>query len=340
MIKIKSFFSKYWLFILLTIIATIFGAFYFKNKSISPIAGNKLLGLPSPKIESYKIPNSVSISLEENDLQLTEKDLEVYQVSSFVFSDQEAIDVAKKIGFSQSPVVTYDQIRGGNVYTWSEEQKSLTINLHWGTINYHQKSNNQNLSPITLSDAEKIAHQFLENNGFLPPNNINLVKRDLSYIKTSEMGSKKVSSPKEANLIEIDFEDEINQKKIINCFAILAVDFSGQIVNFNYQPVFKEVKILDKYPLKLRTEIMENLKNKREISYLFTPSSYSPTSEEVKRITGLSFNQIEIVYYKYDPLQSYLQPVFLVTGSVNLENNQQAEVGIYLPAIKDQYLLK
>jgi len=343
MIKIKNFFSKYWLFVLLTIIATIFGTFYFKNKSIPPIVGNKLLGLPSPQIESYKIPNSVSISLEENNLESPKKDLEVYQASSFVFSDQEAIEIAKRLGFLQLPTVTYNQIRKGNVYTWDDEQKSLIMNLNWGTINYHQKLKNQSpsqINSITLTEGEEIVSKFLESNGFLPNGDISLVKKDLFYIKTSEMGAKKVSSPQEANLIEADFDYKINQKKITNCFIIIAIDFSKQIVNFNYQPAFKGVKILDNYPLKLRDEIMKDLKNKREISYLLTPSSYSPTSEEVKKITSLSFNQIEIAYYKYDPLQSYLQPVFLVTGIANLENNQQAEIGVYLPAIKDQYLLK
>lgn len=338
--KIKSFFIKYWLFILLATLATILSGFHLKNKFPSPQEVKKLLPLPLPSLESQSLHASPNISTLEKNFPSFEKNIAVYQVVSSPLSDQQAISIANRLGFTEPPTVSQNY-QGDAIYDWSKEEKSLSINLRWGSINYHlTPSTPQNLTPLSFSRVENIAKNFLEENKFLPPEGIILKLKEISWANDFGYGIEKVLSSQNANLVQIDFEYEIDNKKLINSSVVIGVNFKEQITQFTYQYSFKEIKLLEMYPLKTKKEVIETIKTKPTISYLHIPNYYTVTTEEFKNITNVTFDNIELVYYKYDPLQSYLQPVFLITGKARLKDGQEGEVGLYLPAIKDEYLLK
>lgn len=339
--KVKKIFSRYWLFILLAIIVTILLGFYIKAKIYPPKNSEKLLAILAPKIESYPISIPLDVSQIEKKIPSFNKNQEVYQVTQSSFSDQEAILLGKKFGFLESPIISLDN-QGGSVYDWGNEEKYLSLNLRWGSINYRVKPSEKEKSVLTLdfSQVEKIGKDFLNENGFLPPNLISLKNNDIYYVYDSGSDLEKVSSLKNANLFKIVFDFEINNKKILDISNSLGIDFSGEVTYFNYQTTFKDIKLLNYYPLKTKVDIIRTLKTKPIINYLYIPNNYGTTQEELKNITNIILKNIDIVYYKYDPLQSYLQPIFFINGQAILTNGRAAEVGIYLPAIKDEYLLK
>jgi hypothetical protein len=339
--KIKSFFLKYWLFIFLVIIIITLLGFYIKVKIYSPKNQENLLLITIPKIESYPISIPLDTSQIEKKISSFNKTQEAYQVTQSSFSNEKAIFIGEKFGFLDPPTVFFDN-QEGSVYNWSDQENYLSINLRWGSIDYriNPSLKNNSYSFPEFSQVEKISKDFLNKNDFLPPKLISLKINDIYYVNDSGFGLEKVESSQNANLVKIIFDFEINNKKIIGPSITMGIDSSSKITYFNYQTTFREITFLDNYPLKTKEEIIQILKTKPTVNYLYIPNYYGATQEEFKNINNIVLENIELIYYKYNPLQLYLQPFFLITGKATLKNGTQGEVGSYLPAIKDEYLLK
>jgi len=350
--KIKKFLSKYWIFILLSLIATILGGFYLKNK-ISPKEKlpEALQSISSPIIPSYPVSISPETSTLQKNFPSFEKKINVYQASSFSFSDQEALKISQALGFTEKPIVSRDE-NNKVTYNWYEEENFLIIHLYEGRISYGLNFPLKEVEkkPLpSLSEAEIEFKEFLKKNNLMPPNEIELEIKDEYYAKVVGSFFEKTNpEDKEVSLLHFEYEYKINNKKIkeaslypsINLY--LASDF--KIVKFDYYNFFNKINYLSSYPLKTLNEVIQDIKKSPRISYLLLAGTDDPiifSPEELKQlITNLTFDNIELVYYKYDPLQSYLQPVFLITGKARLKDGQEGEVGLYLPAIKEEYLLK
>lgn len=346
--KIKIFFSKYWLFVILAAIVTILGSFYIRSKNLTPKIREELLSLPSPRIETYQIliiPNNYKI---EDDFPSFKPKVEVYQVEASSFNDQGAVQIAKNFNFNDPPLVSYEQ-NGGNLYNWSDEKKFLSINLHEGKISYGLDLLSYpeligGLQP-SLSTTEDEVEKFLKQNNLFPPDKINLYIKDRYYAKIgTDSFERTLIDDKNAKLLHLEFGYKIDEKKIEGLeFSPSISLFIGpefKIARLDYNPSFKSIKFFNSYPLKIKQEVIEKIRKNPQISYLKIYGESMVASELSKNITSVNFDNIELIYYKYDPLQTYLQPVFLITGKATLKDGQQAAVGLYLPAIKEEYLLK
>jgi len=346
----KNFFSKHWLIILLATIATILAGFYFRNKISPPKTPEKLLSLSAPTIKSYPISVSLNISQLQEKFPSFDQKVTIYQLTPSSFSDEKAILIGKKFGFSTPPTVLTSP-EGGVSYGWVNEENSLSINLRRGDVNYslnileHPEFTGGEL-PL-LSGVEEKAKSFIEASEFSPPEGVELKTKNIFYVKNYFPYFDKVDKGEGADLIQVDFEYQLNGNKIITSgdyppviSIIIGPEF--KIVIFNYYFLSNKIEPLkDFYPLKTKDEVLKDIKTNPKISYLSLNEVDNPTSEDYNQlITNLIFENIELVYYKYDPLQTYLQPVFLITGKAILKDGQEGEVGFYLPAIKEEYLLK
>lgn len=340
--KIKIFLKKYWLFIILTAIITILAIFYFSIKK-TPVQKEKLVAIPVTKVNSYKTSAIINYSLLEKSLENIETNSDVFQASNLFFSDKEIISLAQGLNFKDQPIVSHDQEKNTDVYNWDNEEKSLEVDFYLNQIVYHLKNYDYQLgkvSNLSFEEAERFAYGFLSDNNLLPPEGISLEKEEISYIKYVENDFNEVKLGQEANLIRIEFSYHLNQKEILSPSIILLIDGNKQITDFIYQGSFKEILFLDKYPLKNKGEVEEKLKTIKSINYLYLLNSYGPEEDTSQNIKSIDLNKIELVYLKTDNPQSYLEPTFLISGQATLNDGRAAEVGIYLPAIKDEYLLK
>lgn len=352
---VKKFFLKNWLFIFLAGIIAVLGSLYFVNKTTPGELPEKLLSLSIPAIESY--PTSVSPEVDQLKTIISSfpKKMAVYQVSPASFSNEKALQIANYFGFSDQPTLL-NEPNLGLIYRWTKKEKFLSLNLRQGSIAYGLDllSSPQQIKniPLSIAETEDYAQKVIKELNFIPPTKINLLVKKSFYVKLMGNYFQEVS-PNEGrtNLVKIEFEDKLDNKKISGNFSITPlIDFyigpEEKIVRFDYHPVFGKVDYFNSYPLKTNEEIIENLKMNPRVSYLTItnlnvdePQSFSPKDYK-NLITNLVFNNIELIYYKYDPLQSYLQPVFLITGEAQLVNGQRGTVGLYLPAIKNEYFLK
>jgi len=344
----KRFILKYWLFILLATMATILAGFYFRNKISPPRAPEKLLSLPVPTIKSYPISVYPNISQLQEKFPSFDQKVTVYQLTPPSFSDQKAVSIGERFGFFTPPTVT--SVDGGVSYSWVTEENSLAINLRRGEINYSLNILEypefiEGELPL-LSGVEEKAKSFIEEGEFSPPEGVELKTKNIFYVKNYFPYFDKVDEGEEADLIQVDLEYQVNGNKIMTTgdyppviSIIIGPEF--KIAIFNYYFLSNKIEPLkDFYPLKTKAEVLKAIKTNPKISYLSLDEVDNPTSEDYNQlITNLIFENIELVYLKYDPLQIYLQPVFLITGKATLKDGQGGEVGLYLPAISDKYLL-
>ncbi|MCX6725742.1 MAG: hypothetical protein NT052_00280 [Candidatus Shapirobacteria bacterium] len=339
----KNFLKKYWLFILLSLIASFLIVFYFINKINGIKIKSDLLSIPQPTFDFYNIKTSIDFSSLEKNLQNLKKEEIVYEVKDPSLSDQEAILIAQKFNLTDQPKVYNDQRTNNIFYEWSTEEKYLSINLSTREITYQlnqlKLKTNKNNSIPDLLDTEETAKKFLSNNQFYPPEGVSLITKDKYYLQIGEVEFERLNSPEKANAVEVDFIYQIENKELLEAKISLIMDLDKNIIKLDYQPSFKEIKKISNYPLKTSQEILKKLKSINFINYFNIPNYYTTTSE-IENITGINLDKINLTYIKSQAFQSYLQPIFFITGTANLNDGRTAEVGIYLPAVKDEYLLQ
>jgi hypothetical protein len=351
MIKIKKFVLKYWLFIFLTVIATVLLILYFntQNKNTETKTQEKLL-LTKPEIN-----NQPSIAPQINQLEDNfpsfDKNLMVYQVNNYIFDHEEAIRIGKEFGFEKEPEITSNEINS-HVYLWSDNIKYLSLYPKEGII-YFGLNLLQNPEIIkgeapSIEKAEIESKTFLEKIQLSTSEKISLELKKSAYIKlTKGYFDETNKNDPQRTLTNLTFVYKINNYEIQGFTPItidIFLDSQFNIINFSSQKIFQKIEELDLYPIKTKEEVILSLKTNPQISFLKDLKSNLQSEitleyslEELKQI---NFNKIDLIYFKNKNYQSYLQPVFLIAGEGILINETKVEVGLYIPAIKDEYLLK
>lgn len=341
----KKFLKNYWLIIFLAFIASLLiSVFFIKrgNGEIQPVVNlEKLLLLPNPKFQEYPIKVSINYDDLLKNFPEIPKSETVYRVESPFFSDQEAIEVAEKFSFKGAP--EFKDFENKIYYDWNTPQKDLTINLTEGKFDFNNKILNLgNTSPISLPDISSIDSDvklILEEKGLFPDGEANLFIKNKSYLKLFGLEYGTTKNPQEAFAIEVELQYKLKDIRFLENDIILLIGDKKEILKLEYQSMFKNFQNLNTYPLKNKNEVIENLKSINVINYFKIINDYE-LSGESKEIKNIYLNQVELIYLKIKPGQSYLQPIFFISGQALLRDGRTAEVGIYLPAIKDEYLLK
>lgn len=339
----KKFLKNYWLIIFLAFIASLLlGIFLIqKNKTLKVTPGEeKLLLLPYPKFQEYQL----KIPLDYNDLlknfpELTQEEI-VYEIENPFFSEQEAVKIAENFGFKNNP--EFKDYNNKIYYEWDDSQKNLTINLTEGKIDFTNKNPNLETSLISLPDisrVDSIIKSILEEMGLLPEEKINLLIKGKSYLKLFGYEYGTTTNPQEAFGIQVNIQYELEKIRLLENDIIILIGDKNDILKLSYQSLFKKIKVLDSYLLKDKEEIIRELKSSSLINYFKIINGYE-LSTDPQDIKNISLEKIELVYLKTETPQSYLQPIFFINGQAVLNDGRVAEVGVYLPAIKDEYLLK
>ncbi len=339
--SIKKIFKKYWLFIILALIVGILLSFYFINKFGGDETREDLPLVPSPKIKEFSLKTNLNYSeLQKEKIDVKGKN--VYEVENYLISDKEAISIAQKLNFKIIPEVYQDQENNNIFYEWSEGGKYLSINLSMAEIEY-QKENLDSISQekgllSNLDQAKEIARKFLGDFQLLPPENINLVLTSKKYLQINEIYFNEIKSPEEANLLQLNFQYQIDEEPLSEALIDIYLTKNSEVFRLIYNPSFKEVKEIGSYPLKTKEELIKKLETINFLHYI-NKEDYYITSDEIENLSTVNLNKIKVTYLKTEQKENYLIPLFLISGKGLLKSGEDVEVGLYLPAIKDQYLL-
>lgn len=340
----KKFLKKYWLLIFLAFIASLLLSLFLINRQI--IVSQKsekedLFLLPAPKITSYPVKvrldfsnllsNFPSLPLREN----------VYEFSNPSYSNEEAMVIAKKLEFNTQPIS--ENYNGEVFLSWKEEERYLSINLKKGSIEFSNTRKDLFLPVPSLlpniNNIEPFAKSFLQEKGLLPKDEVNIIIVSKSYLESFGEEYEEVNKNDNAFAIQAKIEFQLKDINLTGIGINLVVGKNNEVIKFNSELGLKNVQLLTSYPLKEKKEVIQIIQKADFINFINIPNNYLPY-EEIKQLREISFNKIEVVYLKTSPTQNYLQPIFFISGQGTLIDGRTSEIGIYIPAIKDEYLLK
>jgi hypothetical protein len=342
----KKFLKNYWLFIILAFLASILASWYLINKFITPEKIKKsvdLLSIPQQKINSYPLETKPNFNYLINNFPDMVKNLEVYEVEPLIFSEKDLLAFKEKFGFNDEPKIIKDETTKELIYIWGNVKESLSISPVKASIDYTFIDDSQDTSIKTTLDVDvtkSYVKNFLTEKGLYPESEkISLEVKNLSYLKPNGSEYEETKTLNETSIINLEFQYLINDYSLLETGVSSIIRDNNEILKLYYRPSFKKIKGIGLYPIKNKEEIVDNLKSLNSINYFEIINDYS-LPEESKDIKTADFDKIEIIYIKNNTNQSYLQPFFFIKGQAILNDGRKAEIGIYLPAIKDEYLLK
>lgn len=334
--------------IILAALATIVGFLYFwaRGAPEEKVETPTLPTLPAPVIKQQSITAKPQISGLKGKFANFPNEMVVYQIDSPKISHQQAIAIAGTLGFAEAPAIFQDA-EYGPVYNWSSAKNYLSITVNRGLISYGlDLLGNPGILEGELASLEEIKTitlTFLENQIIPLPKNLRPTMKQIQYLKVWGPTYKEVGSREEADVAQVDLEFKIGEIEIIppmpDTFPLtLRVGPEMKIVSIDYQSPFGSFEVFNSYPLKTERGVLENIEAMPRVSHLQFTSGYLPTKEDYQKIRTINFDDIKLSYYQPLLPENYLQPVFLISGKVQLRGGQTGEAFLYLPAVSEEYL--
>lgn len=333
--------------IVLMAVATIIGFLYFWARSV-PKEKVEIPALPTlPTIEIKQQPITVKPQFSQLRGKFANfpKELKVYQIDSPKISHDQAIKIATSFAFEETPQIFQD-IKLGPDYNWSSPENYLSITINRGSVSYGlDLLNNPGILKGNLSSLEEIkttAISFLDRQIIPLPQDLKPTIKQTQYLKKSGPTYKPAVSPEEADVVQIDFQFKINEMEIFQPIPNASplrfrIGPEMKIVSLDYQPPFSNFAISNSYFLRTEKEVLKEIEATPKISYLQFPYGYLPTQEDYQKIRSIEFTNVKLGYYQPLLPENYLQPVFLIFGTVQLRTGQIGEAFLYLPAVSEKY---
>ncbi len=334
--KFIQFFKRYWIFIVLAMVASsllIFRIIQGERPSLKPQpTPPSLITLSQPKISGTTIPTSFKTNL--SDFSFPSR-LKIYQGQEVELTSDKAQKIAQEFSFSGSPQEAEDVFLG-TFFIWSSEKASFSVGLDAHEIEYdlnlyETQSLTQNILPSP--EAAKTTLEDLLSKLDLKPG-FELKWQKGKYL-TGGYKFPPTSASEEADFIKMGANPAIGQYQLVGLnptepLISLVLNKKKEIVRFQYQVYFSGIEGLETYDLKTEEEVETMLLSEGRIVYFGTfQKSVGPPE-----ITQAEFNQITLAYYQDPDKNPIIQPIYILSGQGTLENGEKTEIIAYLPAIK------
>lgn len=349
MINLKS---KSKLVLFITLILSIIGLIFLRlytSKSSSPINSPSpqtptpppslpILSPPSFFINSAYHPLPYQVSPPSNQLSPSPfpSTLPTYQLISNLISDQ-ASAIASNLGFTSPPVNQKPYL------SWIREGYLLTINTTKTSISYRQPlpSNLDLSSPDTVKAyvQDLIAKLTLNSLLWTSP------QINTSFFSSEKNAENlKPASPQSANVLKIYLTPTLNQYPVTSTatFGLAEVTISQphQVVSVSLPHATSRITPANSYPLVNSANFSPLLLSQwgKIISLNPNSLSYNPPSNSSPQ--SASINTTNLAYF-IDPTQSTqtIQPIFVFTGTTQLQDLSSTPFTAFMPAIDPNYLL-
>ncbi len=340
--KIMAFLKRYWLLVLLAMIAgglIILKVLQRNQPSLpgttTPTATPQTT-LESPLIEGVSLPAQTKLNLSQFDFptQLT-----VYQGQEKKLTLETATQIAKNLGFKGEPQKSEDVVLG-NFYTWTQADRYLSIAADANEIDYGldlYQAALETEGPIPSPEEAKKSLESLINRLELKASLETKWQKE-QYL-TQGYSFQPTSDLSKADFIKIGYNLGLDNYQLINqnpreplISAILGKN--EQLVQFHYRLNFTQFEKKSAYVLKTKPEVEQTLVPDGKIVYLGTSneSTLEPTLIEA------NFSQINLSYLQPTDKNPSVQPVFVLSGQATLSEGETTEIIALLPAITDQWL--
>ncbi len=229
-------------------------------------------------------------------------------------------------------------------YRWQDKElpaETVTINIVNNNFTYKYdwlvdpKAIAKTLTQPSEEQAIKIAKGFFSR-GLEFGNDLENGSATTSYIKISGKNYTRVSSPSEANALEVNLfrqkvKDTYNivglnpDKALIN--ALVAPESEQQILLGNFTHWLVDFGKGSTYPLRTSNEAFSDLASGK--AYI--------ASGKIKNLDHIKVVEMKLAYLETEQYSPYLQPVYIFTGD-SFAGKQKTPFVAFLPAVSEAYL--
>lgn len=338
-LKIIEFLKKYWLFVLLgaLVILVISLKIFASSPKPSPTPTPSITPSPSAPslspliINGKAIPSRAKFSAQTSFLP---QNATVYQGEKSTLSEQEASNIAQKLGFAGPSNQEQDTVFG-SFYAWSSSEYYLSVWTQSPKIDYELASPRTALTKEGIfpdqNQAQSILNDLLNKADVKPPSGLVFLK--IRYFKVVDNNFIE-STSQNADFMQAGFAPSLNNYHLLtnNLFeppVYLRLTRSSKIIRFVYTATFSNFIGVNSFPLKNQAQITSSLVTEGKI----IDQDYSTDAAGNLDFTNAEFNQISLAYFQQPTVNNLLQPIYVLSGTGTLSNGQQTRITAFLPAI-------
>ncbi len=320
-----TFLKRYWLFLLLAGVAAFLAFLWFQgqqSKDFSPTP-QPATRVNFPPLEGQKILASTPVTIE---IGFESRDVNFYKITPKGISQEQALTIAKSLGFTKEPIETRDA-KTGIQYIWNQSPKFLFITLNPVDILF-------GVDPVVLAPTQ--------GGEFLPQETAAASLQSLlTELDLAPPGAKfRISFEKldDENLSTVGFSQILENGGVVlgsdpKLFSIKAAfEKSGQLYRFSYQNSFSLGDKLGTYPSKDLEEIKQSLVSEGRIVFLEKTEDIPSILPKSIKVTGIENGSL---FLKHDPTTLY--PILILAGEAATPNGN-IPIYVYIPAPKSTYL--
>ena len=265
--------------------------------------------------------------------------LMTYQGREKKLTAQKAKTIAAKLNFPEE-FTEADDIFLGTFYIWNSETHSLSVALDANQIiyslNLFSKPAPQEGQLPTSKRAQNFLEELLAQLDLTIPKQIKWQKEEYliqsyNFIPTSEAST--------ADFIKVGFNPALEEYQLVKSLpqeplVSLIIGKNETLVRFQYQIYFDQFIEKESFNLKTEKEVASTLHSEGEIVYLGTMRETTKIME-IKRAV---LEEIQLAYFLETEKNPLIQPIYILRGTAWLENSDQTEVIVLLPAIASECL--
>jgi hypothetical protein len=296
--------------------------------------------IPQPKTYKY-YEEKIDITLETTQEELNlPANLPVYNVTYDSLPEEKIIQLTENFNISDEPFVVDDTVVG-KTFFYQSDDTLLRIIPSEKIIDYKSNKLTENIFNTIPDDSEieTIAYDFLLSNHFIENVN-NIFVYNARFLHIDDFGHfVENQQPNMANIVFI---------KKINGYPIISSTFETGIisVNINYlkevtSVYFDDIPTItssEDYEVKNYDDIVRELNSSSSLQSV-NNGKVQLLEIEPNTIKKSIINDIEIVYIQEIKSNSRkLQPSYLLTGTIEIENRGDYSSSFIMPALKTEFL--
>jgi len=299
--------------------------------------------LPTPVVSNANL-SAVAVELDNpgGTLPSFPAQLEVYPIPEPV-GKVNSLDLAAQKA-SQLGVAGGSKQLSPTSYRWQDPKlpaESVTIDIITGNYVYKydwliDPSAIAKTFSRPVEEAAKTQARGFFNQGFESGNDIKKGEATATYIKLSGKNATKVSSPSEANALEVNvFREKVKgtyditsfnpSKSLIN--AIVVAEGNKKVLLGNFTHWLVDFNAGSTYPLRSASEAFADLKASK--AYI--------VSGKIDNLDTIKVIDIRLAYLETETYSAYLQPIYIISADA-FAGRQKASFVAYLPAVSETYL--
>lgn len=321
----------------LAIVGAVLIVSFFTKKETKIIPGTQ--PLPKPIIpNAIETGFNIQSKIEEKDFPSEKSAPLLTRERTSPFSEDDAREIASKMGFSGEPRVV-DDIFSGNTYYWIRTPESLIVYSGTRSITYNYNQYNP-VPDKKLSNAAIIraAEEFLTKNSLFNKEDISFSYFTYLSSPPGEAEGLYFSSKDDASINLVNFSSVESDKKLVTLdprsspISVWVLP-NEQITKAEITHLGKLAFSEEEYSLKDSTEFASRLKEAIIISLDDGNISLQDVTNDVGKIEVL---EIELVYLAESSETKVFQPIYLLKGKAIIKGiPDEVNAVLYLPAISE-----